>query len=92
MDKLKKFTSGFRSSKKTEVAPKAKEATAYHGQVMEHDNSDDEDKLTDDWASGKLKFKKHIDDSSRLGIDSSLQSRLDDNYVVIDDRDNRNKR
>jgi peptidyl-prolyl cis-trans isomerase SDCCAG10 len=56
----------------------------YHGQVLE-DNSDDEDgdgagALGSEWCSGKLKFKKHIDDNLRLGGDGR---RIDD-IIVID--------
>ncbi|CAN0003873.1 unnamed protein product, partial [Discosporangium mesarthrocarpum] len=55
---------------------------AYHGQVTEGrlyegDEGSDED---GDWFSGRLKFRRHIDDDLRLGSDGR---KLDD-YTVID--------
>lgn len=53
----------------------------YHGQVLEKDSDDEEDKEKGkDWFVGQLKFKKHIDDQYRNG-----QPR-DDGLEVIDPR------
>jgi hypothetical protein len=55
-------------------------AEAYHGQVLEKD--DDVDDVKDEWHVGKLKFRRHIDDSYRMGGDGNS---LDD-YAIIDTR------
>ena len=58
---------------------------SYHGQVLEDDSGDD-DGVDDTWHAGKLKFRKHIDDSYRSGVKTE-----DDPYVTVDPRrDSRN--
>ena len=67
MDKLKKFTSDLRSKKTSldnDVGQDSNQISeVYHGQILELDEKGDED--LSDWNSGKLKFKKHIDDQFR---------------------------
>lgn len=62
-------------------APKIK-AEAYHGQVTEGKLYEGEDDADDgeNWFSGPLKFKRHIDDDLRKGSDG----RRADDYAVID--------
>ncbi|CAM9619133.1 unnamed protein product, partial [Scytosiphon promiscuus] len=55
---------------------------AYHGQVTEgklYEGDDDADN-GEDWFTGPLKFKRHIDDDLRKGSDG----RRADDYAVID--------
>jgi hypothetical protein len=63
---------------------KDEEFDAYNGQILDHD-SDDNDILGNDWHSGKLKFRKHVDDKLRKKIGGDGRS-IDD-YEVIDSRD-----
>jgi hypothetical protein len=56
---------------------------AYNGQILDHD-SDDNDILGNDWHTGKLKFRKHVDDKLRKKIGGDGRS-IDD-YEVIDSR------
>ncbi len=72
---------------------------AYVGQVLDHSESDEEkqkvvsssqntadnnDKDVDnDWFSGKLKFRKHIDDAYR---NTSSDNRKIEDYEVVDPR------
>lgn len=67
MEKLKKFTSGLRFKKgslgKDVSEDSNQNSEVYHGQILELDEKGDED--LSDWNSGKLKFKKHIDDQFR---------------------------
>jgi hypothetical protein len=57
---------------------------AYNGQILEGDS--DDEKLGDDWHSGKLKFRRHVDDKLRKGEVGGDGRRVDD-YEVIDSRD-----
>lgn len=84
--KLKSFRSTLVSKakevKKSGVV--AKEAEAYHGQVMEEGDSlllDGPDDAGDDWFVGGLKFKKHIDDQFRGG-----DGRRADDYIVVQEK------
>ena len=89
MDKLKMFASTLREGKgkisSLLVHKEPSEVESYHGQVLEKDESPDED-LTD-WNSGKLKFKKHIDDKYRSGGDG--RNAID--YEIFDPREMRDK-
>lgn len=78
MKRLAAFKNTIKSSKSSSnptIEPK-EEAEVYYGQVLEK-NSDNEEERLDDWHTGRLKFKKHIDDQYRLGAD---------NLRVIDER------
>lgn len=56
---------------------------AYNGQILDND-SDDNDILGNDWHSGKLKFRKHVDDKLKKKIGGDGRS-IDD-YEVVDSR------
>jgi peptidyl-prolyl cis-trans isomerase SDCCAG10 len=69
----------------------------YHGQVLDHDNGDEE--RTSDWMATKFKCRRHIDHSSRIGDHEKGGDGRDMNdYEVIDskksdrDSDHRRKR
>eukprot|EP00603_Paraphysomonas_imperforata_P012776 CAMPEP_0114455658 /NCGR_PEP_ID=MMETSP0104-20121206/3214_1 /TAXON_ID=37642 ORGANISM="Paraphysomonas imperforata, Strain PA2" /NCGR_SAMPLE_ID=MMETSP0104 /ASSEMBLY_ACC=CAM_ASM_000202 /LENGTH=415 /DNA_ID=CAMNT_0001628087 /DNA_START=143 /DNA_END=1390 /DNA_ORIENTATION=+ len=70
LSKLMQFSSNIKAQKnKCEVdESKVNHSETYHGQLLEKDESadigDDED-----WHVGKLKFRKHIDDTYRHGND-----------------------
>jgi len=65
---------------------------SYHGQVLEKDDIDG-DKLDSSWHVGKLKFRKHIDDSYRAGEKAAgSDGRYQDDYVVEDTRKQYRKR
>lgn len=81
MKRLAAFKSSIKSVKSAKASAEAKNESkedieVYRGQVLER-NSDDEGEGLDDWHTGRLKFKKHIDDEYRLGAD---------NLRVIDER------
>ena len=85
--KLQEFTAAMRSGKAIVdkdggTKEKKEEKEHYRGQVLEKDGSDDED-LTD-WHSGKLKFKKHIDDKFREGVAAGGDGRHAYDYEVLD--------
>ncbi|CAB1109036.1 unnamed protein product [Ectocarpus sp. CCAP 1310/34] len=85
MAKLAAFTSTMRTSKKrakTEDKAEEKKVEAYHGQVTEGKLYEGEDDADDgeNWFTGPLKFKRHIDDDLRKGSDG----RRADDYAVID--------
>lgn len=81
--KLQKFSHTLKNIKRQapeEAATETKEA--YHGQILEVDESIDDPKtLGNDWFLGRLKFKKHIDDKFRF---------KNDDYDIIDPRLNNN--
>lgn len=58
----------------------------YRGQVLERDDSGDDD-INEGWHLGKLKFRKHVDDKYRTGDHSALND-----YKVIDARHDSNSR
>ena len=64
-----------------------KDEEYYHGQVLEADSDDDDD--LSNWNTGKLKFKKHVDDKFRGMIGGD--GRFADDYQVIDSRDDKYK-
>jgi hypothetical protein len=84
-EKLKKFTSDFRTAKSTQPPATAVEVEAYHGQVLEKSEESDDEDLSN-WNSGKLKFKKHIDDKFRNGQQLGGDGRSAVDYDVIDPR------
>lgn len=86
LNKLQAFTTSLRASKKNDqdlLVQKKLEADHYHGQVLEgSDGEVDRDEDLQGWHSGKLKFKKHVDDSFRNGADG----RSIDDYSHVDMR------
>lgn len=84
-EKLKKFTSEFRRAKSSQPLTTLVEAEVYHGQVLEKSEESDDDDLSN-WNSGKLKFKKHIDDKFRNGQQLGGDGRSAVDYDVIDPR------
>eukprot|EP01032_Pedospumella_encystans_P008584 gene8584-10170_t len=97
MEKLKKFTSGIRSTKQQLSSTTTEEESNggnsvenYHGQVLEQDERDvdpeKEKRELQTWFVGKLKCKKHIDDNYRNknGEGMSADGRYTDDYMVID--------
>jgi seryl-tRNA synthetase len=83
MEKLKMFQNSIKKAKVSDAEQSSVPSSSsehYNGQILER-NDDSDDDLSD-WNSGKLKFKKHIDDAFRAGDGRSL---LD--YEVIDYRD-----
>jgi peptidyl-prolyl cis-trans isomerase SDCCAG10 len=55
---------------------------SYYGQILDNDADNDSDD-SGSWHSGKLKFRKHVDDNLRMGGDN----RSIDDYTVIDPRE-----
>eukprot|EP01038_Epipyxis_sp_PR26KG_P007310 gene7310-9958_t len=92
LEKLKMFTDSLRKEKTKvnstkEVTKENKNASeSYHGQVLQ-DNSDEEVDLQQ-WHLGKLKFRKHIDDSYRSlsAVADGADGRNAKDYEVIDNR------
>eukprot|EP00903_Cladosiphon_okamuranus_P012065 g11326.t2 len=86
MAKLAAFTSTIRTTKNKKRVGKEdtaeEKAEAYHGQVTEGKLYEGEDDADDgeNWFTGPLKFKRHIDDDLRKGSDG----RRADDYAVID--------
>ncbi|CAM9249133.1 unnamed protein product [Choristocarpus tenellus] len=86
MAKLASFTSSIRDSRKRKAteekgkSSKRTEKEAYHGQVTEGMLYEGDESDGENWFSGSLKFKKHIDDNLRMGSDG----RKTDDYAVID--------
>ena len=62
----------------------------YSGQVLDNDDEkgksaekgDDKEDVDESWFTGKLKFRKHVDDAYRSGSDG----RQVNDYEVIDPR------
>lgn len=83
LSRLESFTHSLRSQKQSArpAFEPVREAPVYHGQVLEDEDEGGAEEL-EGWFQGRLKFKKHIDDSLRLGGDGR---KLDD-IVVIDSR------
>jgi len=78
LSRLGKFSEQLRSIKASSAGGEtrgAPESEAYHGQILEKDEG--EEQADDSWAVGPLKFKRHVDDDYR--------SKVDD-YVVQDTR------
>jgi hypothetical protein len=105
MEKLMQFTETIRSVKSSLPAAKMDQPVAYHGQLLEVDDeySYDPPDLTtsmikpekelDGWFVGKLKCKRHIDDSYRDTVSNNNNNnnntgdgRRVDDYAVIDPR------
>eukprot|EP01033_Poteriospumella_lacustris_P011230 gene11230-7985_t len=85
LSKLDAFKKTLQASK-PEGKDEARAAVeSYHGQVLEA-NSDEEENLSD-WCSGKLKFKRHVDDRYRQGGD---KFRVEE-YEVVDPKAQRLK-
>lgn len=87
LNKLEEFKNSLKQSKPSTNDPNSSSnaGETYHGQVLEKD-SDGEENLAD-WCSGKLKFKRHIDDQYRQGGD---KFRVED-YEVVDPKAQRLK-
>ena len=91
--KLMRFKTGLNSSKDNILSGRIKDLgdkkdeEHYHGQVLEADSDDDDD--LSNWNTGKLKFKKHVDDKFRGMIGGD--GRFADDYQVIDSRDDKYK-
>lgn len=72
-------------------APKSitatKEEEGYHGQVLEKDSDEESETGDNEWFAGKLKFRKHVDDSYRNRIlPAAGDGRFADDYAVVDTR------
>lgn len=67
-----------------QVTQNNQEPDFYHGQILENDDSD-EDQDGVKWHNGKLKFKRHIDDKYRQKL--AGDGRRGDDYVVLDPRE-----
>ena len=102
MEKLMKFTEAIRTVKSSSdpLADAAVATESYHGQVMEEDDFsysindkgkvDKQREELDGWFIGKLKCKRHIDDSYRDTVNNNTgDGRRVDDYAVIDPRKKR---
>ena len=77
LKKLATFSNKLKEEKKTVVNEEIKEAIVYSGQVLEKDVFEDDGDDDQGWHNGKLKFKKHIDDSYRNKAESESWETID---------------
>ena len=95
MEKLLKFKEALKSKKsstnvlESSAKPQVDSSNqeGYHGQILEKGSDDESETADSEWFQGKLKFRKHVDDSYRNRVlPAAGDGRFADDYAVVDMR------